>query len=80
MTTDEGPVGDDFIWMLHAGDGTGCVLSLERASENGLLERLQRLPGFDNAAVIRASGSTQWAEFVCWEGEPGEGSAASGRQ
>jgi hypothetical protein len=31
-----------------------------------LLERLQRLPGFDNAALMRAMSSTEEATFVCW--------------
>lgn len=31
-----------------------------------LLERLQRLPGFDNEAVVAASASSTEARFTCW--------------
>ena len=31
-----------------------------------LLERLQRLPGFDNAAFIKAMSGTGDEKFVCW--------------
>ena len=79
MTTDEGPAGEDLFWMLHARDGHGCAVPHEQACALGLLDRLQWLPGFDNIAVIQASGSTQWAEFVCWEGAPGEARAAATR-
>jgi hypothetical protein len=38
------------------------------AAESGaLLERLQRLPDFDNGKVIEAMGSTGNARFVCWK-------------
>lgn len=72
VTTDAGPVRADFFWLLHANDGTGCSVSHEVAHPIGLLERLQRLPGFDNSAVIAASSSTTRAEFKCWRGRPGD--------
>jgi hypothetical protein len=76
MTTDEGPGAEDVFLLLHAADGTGCAVPHELACAAGLLDWLQRLPGFDNAAVIEAMGSTEWQEFVCWEGRSGEGQAA----
>lgn len=78
MTTDEGPGAEDLFWLLHAADGTGCLVPHEQACEVDLLTHLQRLPGFDNLAVVRATGSTEWAEFVCWE-RSGAGSAAGER-
>lgn len=68
LTTDEGPFAEDFFFLLHGRDGTGCVVGNGRAVEVGLLDWLQRkLPGLDNLAVVRASGSTDNAEFTVWE-------------
>jgi hypothetical protein len=66
LTTDEGPWSEDVFWVLH-GRGGGCVVPQEAEGSNALLERLQQLPGFDNAAVIRAMGSTENARFPCWK-------------
>lgn len=76
MTTDEGPFVEDFFWLLQAADGSGAAIGQGQASEIDLLGRLQRLPRFDNVAVIKASGSCENAEFVCWEGSPGEATIA----
>ena len=72
VTTDEGPYVEDFYLLLHAADGTGCAVGLGRAVEVRLLELLQRLPGFDNEVVARASGSVGEAMFTCWTGSPGD--------
>ena len=46
LTTDEGPFAEDFFFLLHGRDGTGCVVGNGRAVEVGLLDWLQRkLPG-----------------------------------
>lgn len=76
MTTDEGPFVEDFFWLLQAADGSGAAIGQEQASEIDLLGRLQRLPRFDNVAVIEASGCCENREFVCWEGEAGEATIA----
>jgi hypothetical protein len=65
ITTDEGPWLDDMFYVLHGG-GSGCVVPSEHSKSGELLERLQRLPGFDNAKVIEASSCTENARFVCW--------------
>jgi hypothetical protein len=75
ITTSEGPAVDDFFFILRAEDGTGCAVSSMLAGD--LLQRLQRLPRFDNTQVILASGSTEDARFVCWTGSPGEGLVAA---
>lgn len=61
-TTDEGPFLDDFFWVFVDLAGE------ERVAPDlpGLLEQLQGLPGFDNQAVIEASGCTEQREFLCW--------------
>ncbi|HYE96399.1 MAG TPA: hypothetical protein VD962_09330 [Rubricoccaceae bacterium] len=65
VTTDEGPFVDDVFWVL-AGASGGCLVPSETEGVDALLARLQRLPGFDNEAVIAAMGSTGRARFVCW--------------
>jgi hypothetical protein len=76
MTTADGPFSEDFFWILVGADGKGCVVPGEHAAD--LLQRLQRLPGFDNQAVIDASTSTEEATFSCWRGNAGEGVVAGG--
>ena len=65
MTTSNGPGVDDIFWVLE-GENTGCVVPSEAEGCDKLLERLQRLPGFDNATVIKAMSCTDDREFVCW--------------
>lgn len=71
-TTDEGPFLEDFYWLLQEADGAGCAIDSSLAATCDLLARLQRLPRFDNRAVMAASGSTANARFLCWEGVVGE--------
>lgn len=77
LTTDQGPFGEDFFFLLHARDGTGCAVPNQLAQGHALLARLQQLPRFDSMAVIVASGCCDDAMFECWSGEPGEGLAAA---
>jgi hypothetical protein len=77
-TTDDGPFGDDFFWLLQAADGTGCAVSGPEAERLDLLGRLSRLPAFDHTAVVSACGSTENALFPCWRGAAGDGLAAAG--
>src|SRR4051794_5572709 len=66
QTIDAGPAVDDVFWVLGGGD-SGCVVHSEAEGMNLLLERLQRLPGFDNNAVIQAMSCTENQNFVCWK-------------
>lgn len=66
QTTDAGPAVDDVYWVLYGGE-SGCVVQSEAEGMNLLLERLQRLPGFDNHAVIQAMSCTESQTFVCWK-------------
>jgi hypothetical protein len=72
-TTGDGPFAEDVFFVLAGEDGTGCVVPQGAPESTRLLERLQRLPGFDNAALIRAMSSTEEARFVCWRRSPGAG-------
>jgi hypothetical protein len=67
VTTDEGPYAEDVFFVLHGKDGKGCVVPQEVAAARSLLERLQRLPGFDNGRLIEAMGCAENARFVCWK-------------
>lgn len=60
--------------MLHGGDGCGCAVPQGAEGFPALLERLQRLPGFDNRAVIEAMGSASPERFPCWHGLARRGS------
>jgi hypothetical protein len=70
VTTDHGPFVDDVFWLLIGEDGKGCAVPSEAEGMKALLERLQRLPGFDNEAVIAAMGSTSNARFRVWKRVP----------
>ncbi len=72
-TTDDGPIGDDLFWGLHAGDGPPrIVFPGGTDGEEALLAAMQaRLPGFDSQAVIDAMGSVEHAEFVLWRRDAG---------
>ena len=65
-TTDAGPFEDDLHWELHRRDGGVVAVGSETEGVDLMIGRLQRLPGFDNEAVIAASSSTQNALFPCW--------------
>ncbi len=65
VTTSDGPFGDDWFWILRS-DAAGCAVPGTAIGADGLLERLQALPGFDNEAVLRAAGCTDDATFPCW--------------
>lgn len=68
LTTSDGPLLPDVFWLLHGREGNGgCVIPQGARGDVELLERLQKLPGFDNQVFINAMGSTQPAVFVCWK-------------
>lgn len=66
VTTSDGPFAPDVFWVLHGTDG-GCAVPQGATGESQLLERLQRLPGFDNAAFIEAMSSASDRRFLCWQ-------------
>jgi hypothetical protein len=66
-TTDEGPFAPDVFWILVGTAASGCVIPQGATGDAILLERLQKLPGFDNDAFIRAMRSTSNEKFLCWK-------------
>lgn len=68
MTNDEGPLLEDFYWVLMSRKGHGCCIGGELAQEQKLLEELQaRFADFDNDMVIAASCCVEEASFLCWQ-------------
>jgi hypothetical protein len=67
-TNDTGPLDTD-VWWILVGQGakSGCLIPGGATGEKELLERLQKLPGFDNAKLIDAMGCTDNKRFVCWQ-------------
>ncbi|HYP21944.1 MAG TPA: hypothetical protein VEV43_00050 [Actinomycetota bacterium] len=63
-TTPNGPWQEDVFFLLGDDAGSGIVVPHLEAAD--LLPYLQRLPGFDNGALIEAMGSAEDANFVCW--------------
>lgn len=75
------PVGDVY-WLLIGDDGTGCVVPIEAEGADGLLEGLQqRLPGFDNEAVVSSMTMLEGSVAV-WQrdSESIPGAAAASEQ
>lgn len=66
--TDEGPWICDWFWVLRT-DGGGLVIPRGASGELGLLERLQRLPNFDNGAVLQPRPRNRDFQVTCWKRE-----------
>jgi len=68
QTTNDGPFLPDVFWILAGSSSTsGCVIPQGATGESVLLERLQKLPSFDNEALTRAMSCTENEKFLCWQ-------------
>ena len=68
LTTDAGPFSEDIFWVFTNADRSrGCVVPSGVDGFSDLMERIQKLAGFDNEAVIAAMTSTSDASFVVWQ-------------
>ena len=72
LNTEAGPHRPDVFWVLH-GTNSGCVIPQGATGDRELLERLQKLPGFDNGAVIRAMVEAGAMRTLCWQRPTGTG-------
>jgi hypothetical protein len=63
VTSNDGPFAEDVFFVLIAR-GNGFVVP--HANVDGILPRLQKLPGFDHRRMIEAMGSTEDASFTVW--------------
>ncbi len=66
-TNDSGPWGAD-VWFIFVDDKARRAVSFPQGAtgEQAILDWLLSRPGFDHDAMIKAMGSTENAEFVCW--------------
>jgi hypothetical protein len=73
ITNADGPFAEDGFFVLTAADGLrGAAVPQSMATE-AFIRRLQSLPGFDNAALIRAMLSVVEDQFLLWRAAPDEG-------
>jgi hypothetical protein len=63
-TSAAGPYDDDFFLVIVAAGREPVRIPSPPIAR--VLPHLQRLPGFDNEAFIKAAGSTENATFICW--------------
>ncbi len=66
-TTDLGPMASDFFWEFTDRAGRRLTIPGDAENAGALFDALTALPGADYEAVIKASGSTDQAEFVVWD-------------
>lgn len=59
---DSGPWGMDVWWLLDSATETLVAFPLGSTGEKAVLERLQRLPGFE----VKGMNSIANARFLCW--------------
>ncbi len=64
ITTDQGPFEEDVFWLLLFKIP---IMIPQAAGTDKLLEKLQKLPGFDNENVIKAMTCTENDSFLVWE-------------
>jgi hypothetical protein len=69
LKTPDGPLRPDTFWVL-SGSVSGCVIPWGATGDRELLERLQRLPQFDNHAVINTAPKTESSMTLCWQSPP----------
>ena len=67
-TTDEGPFMEDVYFLLFSEvlEGSFGIPQCAKGSQE-FLEKLMKLPRFDEKAVIKAMGCTSNKSFLCWE-------------
>ncbi|MBC8043688.1 MAG: undecaprenyldiphospho-muramoylpentapeptide beta-N-acetylglucosaminyltransferase [Rhizobacter sp.] len=65
-TNDQGPWADDVWWMV-SGEKFSVMFPNGAAGEKEILERLQRLPNFNNEELIKAMTSTDNRLFIIWD-------------
>jgi hypothetical protein len=77
ITTAAGPMADDLFFVLVGHGKNGIVVPHDLATRYDLLAHLQKLPRFDNAALLAALGSTEKARFLVWRATPIAGVAVT---
>jgi hypothetical protein len=68
QTTSDGPCLPDVFWILAGSSASsGCVIPQGATGGTILLQRLQKLPGFDGDAFLNAMSCTDDRKFLCWQ-------------
>ncbi|SFP28472.1 hypothetical protein SAMN05421810_102130 [Amycolatopsis arida] len=62
----EGPWKEDVFFMLAGPDGSGTAVPSGDPAADALLERLQRLPGFDHDKFVEAMTTDADEAYVVW--------------
>ena len=65
ITSDSGPWVVDVIWCLHTASDNLAFPQGAKGDE-AFLNRLQKLPNFNDEEVIKAMGCTNNKEFLVW--------------
>jgi hypothetical protein len=65
-TTDEGPFTEDVFWHLGGKNGVLTYPSSAKCADQ-LLERLQKLPEFNNERLIEAMTCAENKTFIIWD-------------
>ena len=65
VTNGNGPLMEDVFFGFIASEVDFLIVP-QSAIDQEALSRLQRLPGFDNSALIEAMSSVTDAQFVVW--------------
>jgi hypothetical protein len=74
LTTDRGPWIDDVFYVLEGTEGQ-CTVPSEAVGAAALIERLRRLPGFDDDAYTQAIRCTDNKRFLVWRRDAGTSGA-----
>lgn len=66
VTTADGPVDEDFFWVVSGADGRDVISVPNGLAQDELVPRLLRLEGFDHDRLVESLGSVSPATFVVW--------------
>jgi hypothetical protein len=65
VTTDEGPMREDWFWLFVDANGCGCAVPGGAVGDE-VFAHLKTLQGVDYGAIASAAGSTDNASFPVW--------------
>ena len=67
LTVTSGPHAEHgAVLVLSGSDEEGCLAPVPLAVEQGIVDRLHRLPGFDGNRLVRALEAVPPARTTCW--------------